>query len=187
MCKLEREGEQGAMLYLEIRPLPLKGELCRAHKAEVSCQWARTAQAWVRSDFTKMESTYGAICWKPAPSLTAASPLKWRGVFLGLIWMRALLVWPPDSFSGWWSLPIIKMKQHLSMLTTQLLLYLFCPSNNTLTLNIFAHYSSYGKPNNSVKSSHFLVIFISWILCLEIIVITSNYCSALYHRYYAIW
>lgn len=50
----------------------------------------------------------------PALSFTATSQLKWRGVFLGLTWMRAFSAVLSNSFSGYSPCPTSGLnKQHL--------------------------------------------------------------------------
>ena len=89
------------MLYLEIRPLSLKGERCRAHRAGRGQLSVGKDSAGLGPDriSPKSRTHMAGSVESPALSLMATSQLKWRGVFFGLTWMRALSAAPSDSFS----------------------------------------------------------------------------------------
>lgn len=87
----QREKEQRAMLCLEIRPLSLQGEWCRAHRAGGGQLSVGKDSAGLGPDQISpaLRTHMAGSAESPALSFTATSQLKWRGVFLGLTWMRA--------------------------------------------------------------------------------------------------
>lgn len=116
----QREKEQRAMLCLEIRPLSLQGEWCRAHRAGGGQLSVGKDSAGLGPDQISpaLRTHMAGSAESPALSFTATSQLKWRGVFLGLTWMRAFSAELSNSFSGYSPCPTSGLnKQHLLLWT----------------------------------------------------------------------
>lgn len=133
----------------------------------VGWQGQHRLRSW--SAFSKAENTYDWSLESQALSPTAASPLKRRGVFLGLTWMRGLSALLSHFF---WMilLPNIKMKHYL-------LMFPLCSSSISLALQIIRQHQTALMTVAARAGAALLLNPVVFILWMQVLLYMSLLCA----------